>query len=189
METDRGSGQGKGAEWTQKAAAWRAPGTPADIWGPAMAEAFHAAARLRHLSRRTETCYRGWVRRFFIAQRWRNPSDLGQPEVVSFLSDLATRAHVSASTQNQALAALLFLYQVVLGQGIPWLDDLVRAKRPHRVPVVLTRREVLDLLDHMQGTPRVVATLVPAVRGTGRRGSDAGDLRAGQRGEFWRRGT
>jgi site-specific recombinase XerD len=67
---------------------------------------------------------------------------------------------VSASTQNQALAALLFLYQAVLEQDLPWLDEIVRAKRPHRVPVVLTRREVQDLLDHMEGTPRLVATLL-----------------------------
>ena len=139
---------------------WLAPGTPAEVWGPALAHAFHAAARLRHLSRRTETCYRGWVRRFFVSQRWRHPSALGRTEVTGFLSDLATRAHVSASTQNQALAALLFLYQAVLEQDLPWLDELVRAKRPHRVPVVLTRREVQDLLGHMEGTPRLVATLL-----------------------------
>lgn len=140
--------------------AWRSPGAPAEVWGPALAGAFNAAARLRHLSRRTETCYRGWVRRFFTAQRWRHPSELGRAEVGSFLSDLATRARVSASTQNQALAALLFLYQAVLEQDLPWLDDLVRAKRPHRVPVVLTRREVQSLLGHLQGTPRLVATLL-----------------------------
>jgi hypothetical protein len=68
---------------------WLAPATPAEVWGPALARAFHAAARLPHLSRRTETCYRGWVRRFFAAQRWRHPSALGRTEVTGFLSDLA----------------------------------------------------------------------------------------------------
>ena len=67
---------------------------------------------------------------------------------------------MSASTQNQALAALLFLYQTVLEQDLPWLDDLVRAKRPHRIPVVLTRREVQSMLEHLEGTPRHVATLL-----------------------------
>ncbi len=151
---------GDRAESIQDTRAWRSPGVPAQVWGPALARAFHAAARLRHLSQRTETCYRGWVRRFFTAQRWRHPSELGRTEIVSFLSDLATRARVSASTQNQALAALLFLYKAVLEQDLPWLDDLVRAKRPHRVPVVLTRREVQELLGQMQGTPRLVATLL-----------------------------
>lgn len=148
------------AEPAQNAAAWRSPEVPAQVWGPALADAFHAAARLRHLSRRTETCYRGWLRRFFAAQRWRHPASLGRAEVTSFLSDLATRAHVSASTQNQALAAILFLFRAVLEQDLPWLDDLVRAKRPHRIPVVLSRREVQVLSSHMEGTPRLVATLL-----------------------------
>ncbi len=160
MGTDCTGGQVDRAETTQGAWGWRAPGAPAEVWGPSLGRAFHAAARLRHLSRRTETCYRGWVRRFLAAQHWRHPSELGRAEVVAFLSDLATHGHVSASTQNQALAALLFLYQAVLEQDLPWLGEIVRAKRPHRVPVVLTRREVQDLLGHMQGTPRLVATLL-----------------------------
>ena len=139
---------------------WRAPGSPASVWGPPLGRAFHAAARLRHLARRTETCYRGWVRRFLAANGWRHPGALGRPETVAFLSDLATRGRVSASTQNQALAALLFLYRQVLEQELPWLDEIVRAKRPHRVPVVLTRGEVRALLGRLDGTPRVVATLL-----------------------------
>jgi integron integrase len=109
---------------------------------------------------RTEKCYRDWIRRFLAANRWRHPAELGRTEVVAFLSDLATRGQVSASTQNQALAAILFLYHSVLERDLPWLDEIVRAKRPHRVPVVLTRREVQELLARMDGTPRVVATLL-----------------------------
>ncbi len=139
---------------------WRTPGSPVTVWGPALGQAFHAAARLRHLSRRTEKAYRGWVRRFLAAQRWRHPADLGRAEVIAFLSDLATRGRVSASTQNQALAALLFFFGLVLEQRLPWLDEIVRAKRSRRVPVVLTRLEVQELLGRMEGTPRLVATLL-----------------------------
>lgn len=138
----------------------RDTGVPAKVWGPALADAFHAAARLRHLGRRTESAYRGWVRRFLSAQGWRHPRALGRTEVVGFLSDLATRSRVSASTQNQALAALLFLYQAVPEEELPWFEGLVRAKRPHRVPVVLTRSEVQALLAHLHGQPRLVATLL-----------------------------
>jgi integron integrase len=85
---------------------------------------------------------------------------MGEAEVTRFLSGLATEGKVSASTQNQALAALLFLYREVLRKNLPWLDDLVRARRPPRLPVVLTREEVLSVLQQMSGTPRVMATLL-----------------------------
>jgi integrase len=94
------------------------------------------------------------------AHDWRHPLELGRTEVVTFLSDLATRGRVSASTQNQALAAILFLYGAVLEQELPRLDEIVRAKRPQRVPVVLTRAEVRSLLGYMDGQPRLVATLL-----------------------------
>jgi len=139
---------------------WRAPGPPASVWGPALAGAFHRAARLRHPSPRTEKAYRGWVRRYLAAHDWRPPLELGRAEVTAFLSDLATRGRISASTQNQALAAILFLYGAVLEQELPWLEEIVRAKRPQRVPVVLTRAEVRALLGHMEGRPRLVATLL-----------------------------
>jgi len=139
---------------------WRAHGRPASAWGPALARAFHRAARLKHLARRTERAYRGWARRYLAAHGWRHPLELGRAEVVAFLSDLATRGRVSASTQNQALAALLFLYGSVLEQDLPWMDDIVRPKRPPRVPVVLTRAEVRSLLGHIEGRSRLVATLL-----------------------------
>jgi integron integrase len=91
---------------------------------------------------------------------WVTAPTYGRAEVVTFLSDLATRGCVSASTQNQALAAILFLHGSVLEQDLPWLDDIVRAKRAQRVPVVLTRGEVRSLLGHMEGRPRLVATLL-----------------------------
>jgi len=125
-----------------------------------------AAARLRHLSPRTEEAYVRWIRRFWERSGRRDPARLGAECVTEFLSGLATRGKVAASTQNQALAALLFLYRDVLGIDLPWLDDLVRAKTPARIPVVLTPTEVREVLDRMQGVPRIMATLL---YGTGMR--------------------
>ena len=133
---------------------------PAHRWGPELSTAFHAAARTRHLARRTEKAYRGWIRRFLARCDWRHPLTLGSRDAAAFLSHLATHAKVSASTQNQALAALLFLFRDVLGRDLPWLDDLIRAPIRRRVPVVLTRVEVRRLLDHLEGTPRDVACLL-----------------------------
>jgi integron integrase len=116
--------------------------------------------RLRRLSPRTQDTYLNWMRRYYEFHARRNPADLGAEHVTAFLSDLATRGHVAASTQNQALAALLFLYREVLTRDLPWLDDLVRAKRPAHIPVVLTRDEVRLVLSHMRGTPRLMATLL-----------------------------
>ena len=92
------------------------------------------ATRLRHFSRRTEKAYVGWTRRFILFHGKRHPADMGAAEITRFLSWLATTQRVSASTQNQALAALLFLYRAVLEQDVPWLDDVVRAKRGTHVP-------------------------------------------------------
>jgi len=123
-------------------------------------ERVHSAARLRRLSPRTEKAYRGWIRRFILFHGTRHPSELSADEVTSFLSSLATDHGVSASTQNQALSALLFLYRAVLCVDLPWLDGLVRAKRPHRLPVVLSCTEVRALLDQMSGVPRLMALLL-----------------------------
>jgi site-specific recombinase XerD len=101
-----------------------------------------------------------WTRRFLASHDWKHSLELGRAEVVAFLSDLAPRRRVSASTQNQALAAILFLHGSVLEQDLPWLDGIVRAKRPRRVPVVLSRSEVRSLLGHMQGPSHLVATLL-----------------------------
>ncbi|MBI5853107.1 MAG: integron integrase [Planctomycetes bacterium] len=116
--------------------------------------------RLRHLSRRTEEAYVGWMRRFWEFSGRRDPSELGAEQVTAFLSSLATLGRVSAATQNQALAALLFLYRDVLGRDLPWLDGLVRAELRQRQPVVMSRAEVRALLDRMDGVPRLMATLL-----------------------------
>jgi integrase len=116
--------------------------------------------RLRRYSPRTEQAYRHWIVRFLRFHRLRHPREMGGAEVSSFLSSLATRGQVAASTQNQALSALLFLYRKVLGIDLPWLDDLVRTARPARLPVVLSRGEVIAIIAHLHGLPRLMASLL-----------------------------
>jgi integron integrase len=112
------------------------------------------------LSLRTEEVYVGWVRRFILANAKRHPRDMGSREVERFLTGLAVHGHVSASTQNQALSALLFLYREVLQQELPWMDGIHRAKRPKRLPVVLSREEVAALLGEMEGVTWLMASLL-----------------------------
>jgi integron integrase len=112
------------------------------------------------MSRRTEDAYVQWIRRFILFHGKRHPRELGAGEVTAFLSDLAVRRGVAASTQNQALAALLFLYRVVLGAELSGLDACVRAARPARLPTVLSRDEVRAVLAELDGVHRLVATLL-----------------------------
>lgn len=116
--------------------------------------------RLHHYSYRTEETYMQWIRRFILFNGKQHPREMGAREIQSFLSDLAVAGRVSASTQNQALSAILFLYQKVLQIDLPWLDDIVRAKRPVRVPVVLTRDEVSLILNAMSGKHWLMASLL-----------------------------
>lgn len=123
-------------------------------------DAVREAIRVRHYSRRTERAYVGWVRRYVLFHGRRHPRELSEREVAAFLSHLAVNGRVSASTQNQALSALLFLYRHVLAVELPRLDDVVRAKRPIRLPVVLDRGEVRAILDGLAGPSRLVASLL-----------------------------
>jgi integron integrase len=116
--------------------------------------------RARHYSPRTEESYVAWIRRFIHFHDRRHPDVLGEPEITAFLSALATERHVSASTQNQALAALLFLYQQVLERQIEWLSEIVHAKRPQRLPVVLRRNEVVAVLAKMSGVEHLCASVI-----------------------------
>jgi integron integrase len=118
------------------------------------------AVRARHYSRRTEKAYVAWIRRFILFHGKRHPAQMGAPELTRYLSWLAVEGNISASTQNQALSALLFLYREVLKQDVPWLDDVVRARRSVRLPVVLTRDEVRGVLRRLRGTPRLMAILM-----------------------------
>src|SRR5688572_32398166 len=116
--------------------------------------------RTRHLSRLTEEAYVRWIVRYVRFHGMRHPRTLGEQEMREFLSHLATEQNVSASTQSQALAALLFLYLEVLRDPVPWIADVIRARRPHRLPVVMTRDEVRAVLGRMGGVSRLVATLL-----------------------------
>jgi len=114
----------------------------------------------KHYSPKTEKAYTSWIRRFVIFHGTRHPKELGAPEVSAFLTHLANERKVSASTQNQALSALIFLYREVLGRELPWLEDMVRAKRPGRLPTVLTVEETKALLACMHGVTWLVAALM-----------------------------
>ena len=127
---------------------------------PRLLEQVHEAVRQLHYSRRTEEAYVHWIKRFIYWSGRRHPATLGEAEVTAFLSHLAAERNVAASTQNQALAALFFLYKRVLGRDLGWFDDLVRAKRPVRMPVVLSRGEVNALLGQLRGAPWLMASLL-----------------------------
>lgn len=116
--------------------------------------------RVKHYSYRTETSYLGWIRRFIRFHNGRHPRDMGGPEVEQFLSYLATERSVAASTQNQALSAILFLYREALEIDLPWLDGVVRAKRRARLPVGLSRNEVRRVLAQLEGTHWLAASLL-----------------------------
>ena len=116
--------------------------------------------RLKHYSLRTERTYSDWVVRFIRFHGKRHPRELGNAEVTEFLTHLARDGDVAASTQNQALSALLFLYKHVLKEEIGWLDGVERAKKPVRVPVVLSRDEVHKVFAHLHGTSKLMAGLL-----------------------------
>lgn len=126
---------------------------------PRLLEQVRQAIRTRHYSYRTEKAYVHWIKRFIFFHNKRHPLEMAEPEIARFLSNLATESRVSASTQNQAFNALLFLYHEVLNKKIGLVDGVVRAKRPNRLPVVLTKDEVKKVMDHMSGVPRLMAFL------------------------------
>ena len=122
--------------------------------------------RVKHYSIRTETQYVQWIKRFILFHGKRHPQEMSAAEVEAFLTHLAVEGQVSASTQNQALSALLFLYKEVLAIDLPWLGNVVRAKQPKRLPVMLTRSEVRDVLVRMNGVYGLMANML---YGTGMR--------------------
>jgi integron integrase len=116
--------------------------------------------RVRHYSRRTEQAYVHWIKQFIFFHNKRHPAEMGADEVAAFLTHLAVKRHVAASTQNQALAAILFLYRDVMKQHLPWLESVERAKQSVRLPVVLTREEVRLVLSQLNGTNWLMASLL-----------------------------
>ena len=137
-----------------------------DTAAPKLLDQVRARIRVKHYSIRTEDQYVQWIKRFIFFHGKRHPRDLGAADVEAFLSDLAVNGRVAASTQNQALSALLFLYREVLEITLPWLDNVTRAKPSQRMPVVLTPAEVRAVLDRMDGVYGLMARLL---YGTGMR--------------------
>lgn len=136
----------------------------ADTYGsgrqPRLLEQVRDVIRVKRYSIRTEEAYIHWIKRFILFHNKRHPQEMGANEVRQFLTDLAVTRRVAASTQNQALSALLFLYKAVLQQDIGWIEDVVRTKKPKRLPVVLTRDEVKSMLQHLSGPTWLMASLL-----------------------------
>lgn len=127
---------------------------------PRLLDQVRGKIRLKHYSIRTEQAYVDWIKRFVLHFDKRHPAEMGAPEVEAFLTHLAVQGRVAASTQNQAKAALLFLYREVLKQDLPWLQNIEQAKAPKRLPVVLTEAEVQAVLARLSGTHWLVAGLL-----------------------------
>jgi integron integrase len=133
---------------------------------PKLLELARERIRVKHYSIRTEEVYLHWMRRFILFHKKRHPAEMGAPEVEAFLTYLAVDGNVAAATQNVALSSILFLYKEVLGITLPWLSEVTRAKKPKRLPVVLTPEEIRRVLAHMEGTHALMASLM---YGTGMR--------------------
>jgi len=133
---------------------------PRPFTGPKLLDRVRMAIRAPHYSHRTEKTYVGWIRRFILFHNKRHPAEIGEEEIARFLSSLASDGHVSASTQNQALNAILFLYREILGKDIGYVNGVVRARRAHRLPVVLTREEVRSVLNFLHGREWIMAMLL-----------------------------
>lgn len=133
---------------------------PVEAFPPArLLDRVREVIRIKHYSIRTEQAYLQWIRRYIRFHGRRHPRELGADELRAFLSDLAVRGNVAAATQNQALNAILFLYREVLRINLPWIEDIQRAKKPQRLPVVLTRSEVKQVLAGLEGTVWLMAGL------------------------------
>ena len=127
---------------------------------PRLLDQLRDRIRLKHYSIRTEQAYLDWVRRFILFHGKRHPAGMGKDEVEAFLSHLAVKGRVAASTQNQAKSAILFLYREVLGHELAWLENVEQAKAPRRLPVVLTQAEVAAVLTRMPNYHRLMAQLL-----------------------------
>jgi len=134
---------------------------------PKLLEQLRDRIRVKHYSIRTEQAYVQWAKRYLFFHGMRHPAEMGRPEVESFLTALAVERNVTASTQNQALSALLFLYREVLRVDLPWLSDVIRAKKPARLPTVLTQQETRALLKYLDDP--LMDLIVRLLYGTGMR--------------------
>jgi site-specific recombinase XerD len=131
---------------------------------PKLLDQVSARLRVKHYSLRTEKSYLDWIKRYILHHGKRHPLEMGAVEVEDFLTHLAVARNVSASTQNQAKSALLFLYKEVLGVDLPWLDNVTQAKTPKRLPVVLTQAEVQAILTRLDGSMWLIVSLVEPLK-------------------------
>src|SRR4030067_187838 len=127
---------------------------------PKLLDRLREALCSRHYSRRTEQTYCHWVKRFIFFHNKRHPGEMAEPEINAYLTHLAVKEKVSASTQNQALSALLFLYRYVLDRKVGDLGEVIRARKPHHIPVVMTREEVKAVLAQLNGDKWLMASLM-----------------------------
>ncbi len=127
---------------------------------PKLLDQVQSILRVKHYSIRTERVYLDWIKRYILFHDKTHPARMGAPEVEAFLSHLAVAGKVAASTQNQAKSALLFLYREVLAIELPWLDNVTQAKTPQRLPVVLTVSEVKSVLNRLDGSLWLMASLL-----------------------------
>jgi len=134
--------------------------TPPDAAKPKLLDQVRICCRVRHMALKTEHAYVGWIRRFILFHGKRHPLEMGKKEVTEFLTHLAVAGQVAASTQNQALSALLFLYRKVLEREFGWLDNVVRAKKPKRLPVVFSPEEAIAVLGQLQGVRWLMGVLL-----------------------------
>jgi len=130
--------------------------------------------RVKHYSRKTEESYVSWIKRFIIINNKKHPKDMGKEEIQKYLSYLAVERHVSASTQNQALSAILYLYKNILRKDFGWLEDVIRAHKSKRLPVVFTKGEVREIFNYIEGVPKLICSLL---YGSGLRLGEALELR------------
>lgn len=144
----------------ENVSAFGATGPSNLLRAPKLLDQLRESLRSRHYSRRTEETYCQWVRRFIYFHGVRHPREMAEPEINAFLTHLAVKGKVSASTQNQALSALLFLYRHVLGREIGDLGEVVRARKPKRLPVVMTVNEVKAVFGHLAGDKWLMASLM-----------------------------
>src|ERR1700719_1384990 len=136
------------------------PSNAAVASSPKLLDRVRWQLRLKHYSIRTEQAYVDWSRRFILFHGKRHPKEMGEAEITAFLTHLAAEKNVAASTQNQAFAALLFLYQQVLDRKLDFIDNVQRVKRPAKIPVVFTPQEAHAVLDQMHSDYRLMAELL-----------------------------
>jgi site-specific recombinase XerD len=131
-----------------------------NIQGKKLLDRVSDAIRLKHYSYRTEQAYKEWIKRYILFHQKRHPQEMGAPEIQTFLSYLATEKNISASTQNQALSAIIFLYRHVLQMPIDFPTDIIRAEKSKTLPTVLTHQEALAVINNLTGTPRLMTRIL-----------------------------